>query len=142
MTEKKKVRFNDEDDTDNVINEEKSCNIPITPIINEYNVNNIQKMICRKMTSSPYYANGESVKGSLTDMDHFPYTRFFRGVSYFPSPVVMEREAGWRPVNNQCYKNQLLPPIKTSSQNCYSSACSTIFPCMKSGKRECVITYR
>jgi hypothetical protein len=39
----------------------------------------------------------------VNDMDHHPYTRCFRGVYYSSEPIVMEREAGWRPLHNKCY---------------------------------------
>ena len=41
----------------------------------------IKKQIERKNNYNiPYYATKNSVTKTMTDMDHFPYTRYFRGV--------------------------------------------------------------
>src|SRR3989344_8075424 len=101
----------------------------ITPTISKKNVESVREMISKKQSFSPYYASATTVTDVVTDMDHFPYSRFFRGVYYFPEPIVSEREAGWRPIQNACYQlhqpGQLLP----YPNHCYESACSTVYPC-------------
>ncbi len=65
----------------------------------------------------------------INDMDHHPYSRFYRGVYYFPEPIVFDREVGWRPSQDTCYDVNL-PYIQEQQQNhCYQNACSTTLPC-------------
>ena len=104
----------------------------MTPCINQYNVENAQAAIARKKSSAPFYATSETVLGAVTDMDHTPYSRFFRGVAEFSEPVVMEREAGWRTVNNGCYSAgcEGEKSEKDSYPNhCFEAPCSTVYPC-------------
>lgn len=127
----------------------------ITPQITEKSIEYLRRQIERKI-NGPYLANNNTVKRVMTDMDHHPYTRWFRGVSYYHNPIVMEREAGWRPLHNNCY-NMVIPVEKPQEPNhCYSPACSTIFPCFRknSGRfsdheirdnyinNQCVVQYR
>lgn len=108
----------------------------LTPLLNEYNIENTKRMIERKKNHKPIYATVEDTKNVITDMDHFPYTRFFRGVSYFPNPIVMEREAGWRPVQNSCYHmNRVLKP-REYPNHCFETACSTVLPCFPKYERK------
>lgn len=101
----------------------------ITPMMNQYNVTNVREMIALKQSNMPYYATSRSATNAITDMDHFPYSRFYRGVPEYPQPVVMEREAGWRPVYDNCYK--INKPYEASSypNHCFEAACSTVYPC-------------
>jgi len=103
-----------------------------TPTINKHNVESIRDMINSKTASQPYYASSHTVTNVITDMDHFPYTRYFRGVSYFPNPIVFEREAGWRVREPDCYKSSCKPGLIPYPRHCYESACSTVYPCYPS----------
>lgn len=115
---------------------------------NEQSVEYIRKMIEMK-TKAPYFANGNSVKNIVTDMDHHPYTRWYRGVYYYPEPIVMEREAGWRPLENSCYE-LTMPPIEPSEERlCFEPPCGTVFPCIAgkgfmdlTNSTKCVVSYR
>jgi len=101
----------------------------LTPMINQHNVVNVREMIALKKNSHPYYATSLSTTNALTDMDHFPYSRFYRGVVGFDQPVLIEREAGWRPVDNRCYRLNK-PYTDTAYPNhCFETACSTVYPC-------------
>ena len=64
------------------------------------NINNIKEQINRKKDSKPYFSTKENIRGVVTDYDHFPYRRFYRGKAELNKPVVIEREAGWRKVDN------------------------------------------
>lgn len=101
----------------------------LTPLINEQNVESVRKMIAARKGYKPYYASGDTVAGVVTDQDHFPYTRYFRGVSYHPDPIVFEREAGWREIRNGCY--QVRKPYQKGPypNHCFASACSVVYPC-------------
>lgn len=103
----------------------------ITPILNEYNVNNIRSQIQGKKSSLPYYATSNQAKEVITDYDTFPYPRYFRGVAPLPVPVVAEREAGWRPRHDNCYRviePDNIPRPKLPN-NCFQAPCSTVYPC-------------
>jgi len=66
-----------------------------------------------------------------TDMDVFPYNRFFRGMPSCDRPRVFDREAGHRRWRNDEYRGrQHLPPPKPF-EGCFQIPCSTILPCIK-----------
>lgn len=77
----------------------------------------------------PYYATRRNAQSVLTDQDHFPYKRYFRGVYYMKEPVIMEREAGFRPLHNDCYRDMSEPTKNVKPKYCWQYPCSTIFPC-------------
>jgi hypothetical protein len=97
--------------------------------INLENVKNIRSQILKKQNYQPYFATLNTGSIVLTDYDHFPYTRYFRGVPKSNRPIVAEREAGWRPVYNTCYKNDNEYPEEKNNNFCFETACSTVYPC-------------
>lgn len=101
----------------------------LTPLINKQNVQSVRSMINSKISPKPYYATSHTVTNIITDMDHFPYTRFYRGVSYFPDPIVFEREAGWREMEQSCYRTKCEGKGEPYPNNCFEAACSTVYPC-------------
>lgn len=107
---------------------------PLTPELNQLSIETIRSQIDLKNSANPYFSNGSIVKSSVTDYDHHPYSRFFRGVYYYNSPIVMEREAGWRPLQNSCYK-MIIPEQegdRREPEYCFEGACSAVLPCVKS----------
>ena len=104
----------------------------LTEHINYDNVKNVRRLIAKKQSCFPFLATEPQATSAITDMDHFPYTRFYRGNPNSSRPTVFEREAGWRPTNNQCYKALLRPTEEGYPNHCFSSACSTVFPCYPS----------
>ena len=79
----------------------------------------------RKNSYLPYRATGDTVKLTLTDMDTFPYPRWYRGVRTSNLPTIMEREAGFRevtPIDRQPIEETPRPEYT------YSLACSTYIP--------------
>lgn len=76
-----------------------------------------------------FYATAQDVARVVTDMDHFPYTRFYRGQYDSDQPVVMDRQAGYRFVNQPCYRTQTEYNVPYPNY-CFESACSTIYPCL------------
>lgn len=101
-----------------------------TAELNSMSINNVRDMIARKTGSYPFLANGKLIHNSITDMDHHPYTRWYRGVYYYPDPVIMEREAGWRPIRNPCYNLVAPPPVEKPPEHCFEIPCTTIQPCV------------
>ena len=66
-----------------------------------------------------------------TDMDVFPYNRFFRGMATCSRPRIFDREAGHRRHQPVLYgqttpSSSRVPPFK----GCFQIPCSTILPCM------------
>lgn len=101
----------------------------LTPKINQQSIESVRHEIAKKISSRPYFANGDTVDNVVTDMDHHPYTRWYRGVYYYPDPIVMEREAGWRSRRDLCYE-VIAPQVKSDDpHHCFEVPCSTILPC-------------
>jgi hypothetical protein len=67
-----------------------------------------------------------------TDMDIFPYDRFYRGMVDCSSPRVFDREAGHRRWSPSCYTPQFDPSVITPRkfEGCFQIPCSTILPCI------------
>lgn len=93
------------------------------------NINSIRYQIGLKLNYNvPYYATQESAQSILTDMDHFPYKRYFRGKYNEDNPILFEREAGFRPRRDKCYMHLSIPqPFKPNY--CWEYPCSTVLPC-------------
>lgn len=70
-----------------------------------------------------------------TDMDHFPYNRFFRGMVGCPQPRFFDREAGHRRWNQEGYYYQYSPEVVAPRkfEGCFQIPCSTILPCIDTG---------
>jgi hypothetical protein len=124
----------------------------LTADMNMSSIESVRAQIERKLSGNPYMATQNSVKNIVTDMDHHPYTRWYRGVYYYPEPVIMEREAGYRPINNSCYSLSI-PPAPTVDPNIpFQAACTTIFPCRPLAtnyeeqeerfSKNCIVQYR
>lgn len=58
--------------------------------------------------SKPGLATANLVRYSLTDADHFPYTRRFRGAPTFCDPRILDRSAGFRPRQDAAYASASL----------------------------------
>ena len=102
----------------------------LTKHMTNHSLNSIRNMINLKNNHMPFYATATDVTNSITDMDHFPYSRFYRGEYASNKPIIFEREAGWRNTHNNCYRNEQ-PNTKESniSNLCFQPACSTVYPC-------------
>jgi len=107
----------------------------MTKDITENSMDFIQSQIAAKNSSVPYYANTSIVQRSITDMDVFPYTRFFRGKPDDPNPNVFEREAGFRNHYQASYTPDVKLPPAPAPNICFQPACSTIFPCLATSDR-------
>lgn len=77
----------------------------------------------------PFYANGQTVKEFPTDMDHFPFTRHYRGEFESSKPVVFSRQAGYRPRDDCCYIPSFCPGVVEKPNHCFQGPCSLITPC-------------
>jgi hypothetical protein len=101
----------------------------LTPKINEHSIESIRSEIAKKIGPNPYFANRQTVDNTITDMDHHPYTRWFRGVYYSSNPIIMEREAGFRPIQDTCYSLVAPPLDNPQPDHCFEIPCTTTLPC-------------
>ena len=92
------------------------------------NVNVIRDQIEAKVNSEPFFASQNAASLTVTDIDTFPYPRFYRGVYQSSEPVIFEREAGWRQRHDLCYQPERIFDIETPKY-CWQVPCSTVFPC-------------
>ncbi len=97
--------------------------IPRTMKANANSIETVRLLIDKKVESSPSFANGNTVRNVITDMDVFPYNRWFRGVYYYSEPVIFEREAGYRKVENSVVN--VAPLEKQYESACFQVPCST-----------------
>ena len=99
--------------------------------VNKLNVQAVRRGIALKERSEPWLPTVSDTEGVVTDYDHFPYGRYFRGQYNAVAPIVAEREAGWRQREDDCYElQQPRCEVDDSYPNhCFQVPCSTIFPC-------------
>ena len=87
----------------------------------------MEKIVHHKKGPFPFYSSGPTIE---TDTDVFPYPRYFRGIPESDVPVILEREAGWKPRHDMCYKNPTTVESKRYYPNhCFQAAPSTVYPC-------------
>lgn len=103
--------------------------------INSRNIQNIRYQIGIKKETNPYWSSTSTNKNVITDYDTFPYTRYYRGNPDSSIPIVAEREAGWRPRNEDCYNSVLIREDKNKKhhdivrpRNYFQPACSVVYP--------------
>lgn len=119
--------------------------------ITKNNINEVNYRILLKMNSNyPYYATKTSVKSIVTDIDHFPYERFFRGQYDSEIPIVMDREAGYRPIRNSMY-TRVRTIVDSQPKYCWQYPCTSVKPCQQSeddkseevggDKKKCIKNY-
>jgi hypothetical protein len=65
------------------------------------NILKIRSMIFKKIQNKPYHATVADVKDVISNIDHYPYTRFFKGDYKSSEPVVAARQAGYVPNHHQ-----------------------------------------
>lgn len=87
--------------------------------------NNIRK---KTYYGQPFYATNQTVGNVITDFDDFTYDRYYRGVYQSNKPVIIEREAGYRKVENNCYKYNSSYKSEYPT-HCFEAPCSTVYPC-------------
>jgi hypothetical protein len=123
-------------------------------------MDHIQQAIYAKNNSTtPRFGTVTELQKNITDMDHFPYTRFYRGRVGDPNPVIIDREFGWHPTEN-CYTKpsgyaKIDDNCKVPSaypNHCFQGACTVTYPChpkgLSSRAREiainghCIVQYR
>ena len=91
---------------------------------NEYNkilntnIENVKRQIKLKndyASGTPYFATSQNNNNVMTEFDHFPFTRYWKGIPLSEYNFVDGREAGWRTRRDKCYEGcttarPMLPP--------------------------------
>jgi len=89
----------------------------------------IQKEIKKKNSFTPYFPDPNLLFNIKTDINQFPYPRFFRGKINSSIPHFWDREAGYSPIINNnstpLYSSSLLIAPKDAN---FQPPCSTILP--------------
>ena len=101
----------------------------MTQNITRDNIRHVRNEIRKKNQNNPYYAYQSTVKPVTTDMDSFPYKRFYRGQYDSPTPIVMSREAGYRVRHDKCYKPLIKAEVTPKPNHCFEGPCSVVYPC-------------
>lgn len=91
----------------------------------------LQRQIALKLDyNTPYYGRLGDVVHEETDMDNFPFNRFF--VSRYDSltPSVFDRKAGYRVLDNAAYACHVPKTCRPKNPDlCFAAAATTVYPC-------------
>ena len=126
--------------------------------LNIRNIANIRYQINNKKGCNGYYSTDITNKNVITDYDSFPYNRWFRGEYNMNTPIIAEREAGWRPRNEMCYSSDFITDEtrrkhgNINPAHYFQPPCSVVYPKYVSENdlslsevklnENCVISYR
>lgn len=92
----------------------------------------IKSLINQNISSPDYYVVPSQIIYSInTDINQWPYPRFFRGKASSYEPIIFEREAGYCPIDIIPSVLPVYAPVQASSNTCFQVPCSTVFPCSK-----------
>ncbi len=97
-------------------------------LLSRRNHDAIQYQIELVNQQTPFFPTKNLIKSVVTDIDHFPYTRFYRGNPRADMPTIMEKEAGFRR-KLDCYKPVYVPDEGPFPNVCFEVPCSTTYPC-------------
>ena len=92
--------------------------------------NQIQQKVQAMQNGQLYYPTIKQIKGTVVDVDSYPYTRMSRSRVFDDYSTVWEREAGWHPLFNTC--NQPVIEFTPAPQPalCYQTSCNQVQPCI------------
>lgn len=88
----------------------------------------VQEQIQFKISHEPFFPSPAYINSIITDQDHFPYKRYYRGVHHSDIPHVFDREAGFRPIENDKYKYLSLEK-PCNPRLCFNTSCNIVRPC-------------
>jgi hypothetical protein len=100
----------------------------------------LHQQILLKKSFYPYQPDAGIIRDCVTDMDHFPYTRFYRGEYQSDKPVIYGREAGYHPVRPIRRRDEIVLSQEPEWDIFFQNPCSTLLP--KKGVEkptECVV---
>lgn len=78
----------------------------------------------------PYVPKKDLVKTISTDFDCFPYKKWWRGEPLGATPVIIEREAGWRLRDDYCYLKVYPESKGTYPKHKFQGSCNLRIPPM------------
>lgn len=84
--------------------------------------------------SPVYLTPASAIFKCRTDVNEFPYPRFYRGQALYPQPIVWDREAGISPILKPSPLVYSSPQQDASSMYCFEAPCNTTFPCTSNKK--------
>jgi len=92
----------------------------------------IEQQIRQKVHSvGAYFPDPNLIYKVHTDVNVFPYNRFFRGKEGSTSPHVWEREAGFSEIiTSRDTTNDVNQSVIHKSNTCFQIPCTTILPCV------------
>lgn len=93
----------------------------------------VQQYIQQKISQQPFGPTPANyINPIVTDMNVFPYNRFYRGINDCTTPRVFDREAGYRKWENHLYAPTNSKPCTSEPYRgkCFQIPCSTILPCI------------
>lgn len=96
----------------------------------------IKKQIEQSISSeSGYFPSPQEIYQVQTDINQWPYQRYFRGKASSTEPIVWEREAGFQEILLQSSVPSIIGfQNEIESSMCFQIPCSTTLPCSNSGK--------
>jgi hypothetical protein len=94
----------------------------------------METLIDFKKQSRPYLSSGTIIPRS--DVDAFPYKRFYRGDYRANRPVIFDREAGWAPRCDKNYVPIKQPEVDLYPNHCFQGPVTTVYPCMSEYQRK------
>lgn len=89
----------------------------------------IQKLIKQKQSSEPFFSTEQDASHTVLEVDHFPYTKFFKGDYTSDQPTVMNREAGVSFQKKESNTKIKKPPMEVKPNHCFHYPCTTVRPC-------------
>ena len=112
-----------------------------------------QEILKKNDLSRAYFATNQTINNVQTDMNSFPYIRWYRGQYANSAPVIIDREAGYQKVSQ--FKNvvesyyvggyplgfsqgsSVDPKERPNQPNfCWEGPCSTVLPCYSDTKKD------
>ena len=97
-------------------------------LLSRRNHDAIQYQIELVNQQTPFFPTKNLIRSVVTDIDHFPYTRFYRGNPYSDTPVIMDKEAGFRR-KLDCYTPVYVVDEGPFPNVCFEGPCSTTYRC-------------
>jgi len=91
----------------------------------------VHREIIKKKSAYPYFPENNLIFQVKTDVNEFPYRRFFRGKMDEMNPNIWDREAGYSPIKNSIdTTNKVNQSLLLGDSTCFQYPCSTILPCI------------
>lgn len=94
----------------------------------------MNKLIELKQQPRAFMSTGSALPNS--DVDSFPYTRFYRGDYRSDKPVIFDRKPGWNPRCDKRYEKIQERVDIVYPNHCFQGPVTTVYPCMPEYQRK------